>query len=216
MNGTNGNIKKKYIDCVYELLETEGIEGISIRRVAKELNCNSASLYRYFDNVEYLICLASIKYLEPYLKDVKEYSSKIKNPLELNAKLWENYCRYSFKKPEIFEMLFFGQYKDSLMDIMYEYYDIYKDAFLELDAFSISFLFTADIFERNYVFYRRGANQGILSQELAKKLANMEVYMFHGMLCECKEKHYEGKDLENKVQEFVTYSKTLHLIYAEK
>ena len=59
------------------------------------------------------------------------------------------------------------------MDIMYEYYDIYKNAFLELDAFSISFLFTADIFERNYVFCRRGTNQGILSQELAKNLAHI-------------------------------------------
>lgn len=203
------NIKKKFIDCVYHIIETEGVSAVSVRRVSREVGCNSAILYRQFQNMEHLICLASIKYLEPYLVDIATCTRKIRNPVELNYKLWESFCRYSFTNPEIFEMLFFGQFKDNLMDIMYDYFDIYQDQFSELDGFSVSFLFSSDIFERDYMFFRRGANMGYVSEAQTRNISRMEVYMYHGMLQECKENKYKGEELEQKIQEFLTYQKIL-------
>jgi len=39
--------KSNYISKAYQILEEDGIEAISIRRLAVELGCNSANLYRY-------------------------------------------------------------------------------------------------------------------------------------------------------------------------
>lgn len=203
------NIKVKYLECVYRLIEEEGMEAVSIRRVAKEMGSNSATLYRHFDSVEHLICMAAVRYLEPYLNDIKESGALAKNPLQQNFKLWEKFCTYSFEKPEIFEMLFFGQYKDNLMDIMYEYYDIYKGGFIDLDAFSITFLFTSDIFERNYMFYRRAANQGLFSMEYAQMYSDLQVYAYHGMLLECITNHYTGADTERMIRKFIDYDNKL-------
>lgn len=198
----SGEIKKQYIDCVYKILETEGLQAVSIRRIAKEVGCNSATLYRYFNDVEQLICLTSIRYLDPYLEDIREASKTIRNPIELNQRLWTRLAVYAFHRPTVFEMLFFGQYKENLMDFMYEYYDIYTDGFQDLDGFSITFLFNGSIFERNYMFYRRAVGMGYLTQEAAKLISDVEVYMFHGMLLECKETQYSTAEIEQKVALF--------------
>ena len=195
-------IKKQYNDCVYKILETEGLQAISIRRIAKEVGCNSATLYRYFNDVEQLICLTSIRYLEPYLKDIREASKTIRNPIELNQSLWKSFATYAFHRPTIFEMLFFGQYKENLMDFMYEYYDIYMDDFLDLDGFSITFLFNGSIFERNYMFYRRAVGMGYITQDAAKLISEVEVYTFHGLLMECKQNQYSTEELNQKVLVF--------------
>ena len=66
---TNTERKKKYIQIASRILEQEGPEGINIRRIAKEAGCTSAVLYKHFDNLDHLLVLASVKFLEPYISD---------------------------------------------------------------------------------------------------------------------------------------------------
>ena len=66
---TNTERKKKYIQIASRILEQEGPEGINIRRIAKEAGCTSAVLYKHFDNLNHLLVLASVKFLEPYISD---------------------------------------------------------------------------------------------------------------------------------------------------
>ena len=196
-------IKKQYIECVYHLLQTEGIDNVSIRRVSKELGYNSAKLYRHFNDLEHLICLASVKYLEPYFEEIKICSKTISNPIELNLKLWQSFSKYAFHHPTIFEMIFFGNYSSNLMELMYEYYEIYSSNFLDFDGFAVSFIFNGDIFERDYMFYRRAASMGYLSAESGRLLAQVGVYMFHGILIECTKNNYSKEILDEKANLFM-------------
>ena len=43
-----GLSKRDYILKTQEIIRSEGREAASIRRIAKEMNCSSASLYRYY------------------------------------------------------------------------------------------------------------------------------------------------------------------------
>ena len=55
---TNPERKVKYVQITSEILEEEGVEGVTIRKVAQRANCTSAVLYKHFDNKEHLIMLA--------------------------------------------------------------------------------------------------------------------------------------------------------------
>ena len=64
--------RKDYIERAYEIIEREGVEAVSIRRMAREFGCSSTSMYRYFTNVEELIYYANIIFLDEYLQRLKE------------------------------------------------------------------------------------------------------------------------------------------------
>ena len=72
---TNIRRKQKFIKVTSEILQEEGREGVNIRRVASEAGCTSAVLYKHFDNLEHLIMLASIQFLEPYMRIMNEMSA---------------------------------------------------------------------------------------------------------------------------------------------
>lgn len=59
-NYFKGLTRKDYIERVCKIMEKDGAEDLSIRRIAKELGCSSAALYRYFNSkseLEYYVSL---------------------------------------------------------------------------------------------------------------------------------------------------------------
>ena len=54
------NIKKKrvmmyFIEATQELILDEGLEKLSIKKIAEKAGYNSATIYNYFENLEVLI-----------------------------------------------------------------------------------------------------------------------------------------------------------------
>ena len=62
-NYFKGLSRRDYIQKAHEIIQQEGIQAVSIRRIAKEMGCSSASLYRYFDNVSELLYYAELRIL---------------------------------------------------------------------------------------------------------------------------------------------------------
>ena len=56
--------RRDYIIKASEIVKNEGEKALTIRRIAKELNCTSACLYRYFVNIEELLFYSQIQYLD--------------------------------------------------------------------------------------------------------------------------------------------------------
>ncbi len=46
-----------FIDATNEIIENEGIESVTIRKVANLAGYNSATIYNYFENLDHLIFL---------------------------------------------------------------------------------------------------------------------------------------------------------------
>ena len=46
---------KYFVDATIEIIEKEGYEAVTIRKVADIAGYNSATLYNYFDNLEHLL-----------------------------------------------------------------------------------------------------------------------------------------------------------------
>lgn len=56
------NIKKKrvmmyFIEATQELILKEGLENLSIKKIAEKAGYNSATIYNYFENLEVLNCM---------------------------------------------------------------------------------------------------------------------------------------------------------------
>ena len=52
------------------IITEEGLPALSVRRLGREMHCNSASVYYYFNDLDELIAYASIKYFNQYVAEV--------------------------------------------------------------------------------------------------------------------------------------------------
>ena len=122
--------KRQFVNVTYNILSKEGISEIKIRRLAQEMHCTSTVIYRYFDNLDHLIALASIRYLNDYLVD---FSNLINDPLiltdpyTLNIKMWRCLAEHAYANMEIYEQIFFGNYSSHLAEVIFEYYQLFLD-----------------------------------------------------------------------------------------
>ena len=67
-------IMSYFINATIELMEKEGIENLTIRKVAEQAKYNSATLYHYFSNLDELELFASVKCLDEYIAGNVEYT----------------------------------------------------------------------------------------------------------------------------------------------
>ena len=55
-----------FIQATRKIIDTEGIDQVSIRKIANQTGMNSATMYLYFSNADVLITIASMSYLEKH------------------------------------------------------------------------------------------------------------------------------------------------------
>lgn len=212
----SANKKRELVQKAYQILTQEGIEEIKIRRLAKELGCTSTVVYKHFQDLEQLIIFASVRFLEGYIKDFKRILKENLNPVELNRSLWECFAGYAFRAVPIFENLFFGKYKESLGDVIFEYYQLFPDEMKDFDGYSVSVLYNDNLLERDFVLLRRGASMGFLTLENARILSELDCYLFHGMLMAHREDYKEEGKAEEAVAKFMKMLRDITNIYLKK
>ena len=76
-------LKKKrmltyFIKSAQDIMTAEGMQGITLRKVADGAGYNNATLYNYFDDLDHVVLYACLKYLSLYNNSVaKELKSVI-------------------------------------------------------------------------------------------------------------------------------------------
>lgn len=198
--------KRRFVEIAYNILKEEGPQGIKIRRLASEMHCTSTVIYRYFDNVEHLIALASVHFFKDYFFEWKNMVNDpqiITDPYGLNLKMWDCLARYAFADIPIYENLFFGKYQSTLGDVIFEYYQLLPEDFKQhFDGYSSSILFNDDLYQRDLVLLRRAAALGTISTEDAEILSQIECHVFRGVLLKYKDRYREPGIPERAAGEF--------------
>lgn len=179
---TNIDRKKKYIRIAGQIMEKEGLQGINIRRIAKAAGCTSAVLYKHFDNLEHLIILASIRFLEPYVKEFQRMTRrKDITSIQMDLYLWKFFIYEAFGKRQYYYLMFFSKDRDMLEDYIYEYYSLFPEMEKDFDGFSASIIFSNNLREREYIRLRRAAHEGLITQDNARYLSRLTTAVFNGM-----------------------------------
>lgn len=131
---------KLFIDSAEKIIISEGVQGLSIRKVADYAGYNSATIYNYFDNLEHLIYFT-------YMNKIKSfyslYSNKSdgKDPLESLYMNWTNISKLCYHYPREMQTLLYTAYNIQYETILADYLEIYNKVIEHEAAVKIHHMF---------------------------------------------------------------------------
>ncbi len=195
-----------FIDAAHELIETEGVDGVSVRRVAEMAGFNTGTLYNYFKNLDHLIGYAGVKYLKDYYSVLDDYIKEADNSEVRYIKIWELFCRYAFDRPRVWKAIFFLTPNDDIKEIFDGYFQVYPSDFGIHTDDLLPMINAPSIYVRSRKCLEPVADEGIIPRECVDELNEMTVLVFRGLLETIITSH-EELDIENEVEKFVQFVK---------
>lgn len=200
-------INKIFISTTIELIKEIGITNVSIRKIAAKTNMNSANIYYHFDNLDHLLGLASIYFIQEYVLEVSEKVKIAKNSFEEYMIIWECFAHYAFLSPNLYRRIFFKLTKDyNLFEEFYSYFPEYKEK-LNIDYLEI--FMKDNIYERNKTLLKK-----VVKDEKNVDILNeIHLLLFKGLLEEIELiKETSTLKCENKMKDFLILTLTPYII----
>lgn len=117
----------RFIEATQELIDTIGLEKVSIRKIAEKAGFHNSTIYLYFQDVDELILLASLKHFNEYSKALSSLSTQNLSPIETFFYIWNFFADTVFDKANIFYNFFFGKHSDDLSPIIKQYYVLFPE-----------------------------------------------------------------------------------------
>lgn len=116
-----------FVEATQELIDSEGLENISIRKIGKKAGFHNSTIYLYFKDADQLILLASLKHFQEYSHKLAEYGTMTASPAEKFLSIWQAFSETVFSRPHIFRNFFFGKYSSNLTPIITQYYQLFPE-----------------------------------------------------------------------------------------
>jgi AcrR family transcriptional regulator len=105
-------LRRKIAVAAQDLYLSEGLEGVSMRKVADRVGVSAPAIYRHFRNKQELlneIVLEGLRILERYL----EPALKADTPLDRLRRMTESYLDFALEQPKYFDFAFLIPNPDS-------------------------------------------------------------------------------------------------------
>ena len=157
-----------FVEATRKLIQTEGVDGLSIRKIAAEAGYNSATIYHYFQDLEHLTLFGSVCYLREYILDLSRSLTEDMSALQHFRTVYRCFNQAAFQNPDIFHNLFFGRHSHMLGEVLHTYYyELFPE---ELDGISPSMrqmLVSSTMFERDRVMMQAMVDEGFVAPEKA-------------------------------------------------
>ena len=198
-----GLTKRDYIKKTQEIILAEGREAASIRRIAKEMGCSSASLYRYFENQAELIYYAELNQLSGYIKRLNEAEKNWKNIWDRYVGIWDCYCREAFRNPDVYDLLFLKSENTRLNATITEYYEMFPEAVGETNEFFMAMLRQKDFRARDYEICKKCIEEGALEPETALQLNRLACVLYEGYFKEVVDKGILEEEVDERVAQYI-------------
>lgn len=198
-----GLSKKDYIETTRKIIETEGVEAVSIRRVAKEMGCSSASLYRHFENLTELIYFAEIQTLNGYIDSLNEAQKSWTNIWDYYVGIWDCYSREAFRNPVAYNLLFL-QFENTKLNISFkEYYRLFPETVENTNEFFMEMLETTDFMGRDFEICKKCVAAGVLREEDALMLNRQACLLYEGYFKYIADHNIPEEELDTYVQMYI-------------
>lgn len=198
-----GLTKRDYIRKTQEIIREEGREAASIRRIAKEMGCSSASLYRYFDNQLELIYYAELNRLSGYIKRLNEAQKSWENVWDYYVGIWDCYSREAFRNPEVYDMLFLKSETAKLKTSIEEYYEMFPEAVGETSEVFLTMLKQKDFLARDFEACKKCIEEDALTEENAYRLNRMVCLLYEGYIKTVLDNPLAEEDVDARADQFV-------------
>lgn len=204
MDYFKGLNRKDYIIKANEMIKREGIDSVSIRKLAKEMKCSSANLYRYFANRDELIYFAQLAELKNYITSLNTAEKVWSNVWERYVGVWYCYCMEAFRKPLAYNLLFFNNYETALSEAIGEYYRMFPE---EIDESSTSFqamLTNPEFLGRDFEMCKLCVADDAITYDNAVMLNRIVCLLYKGYLKTIMDKKITDEDtINNYVWDYI-------------
>jgi Transcriptional regulator len=116
-NYHHDNLKSELIEKGLKLLDKEGYEAFSLRKVAKACNASHAAPYRHFKNKDELILAISEEAVRRFGKVIREAVGKYPDNPEYQLKeMGCAYIQFFVENPEYLRLMFLSDLKEKMKD----------------------------------------------------------------------------------------------------
>lgn len=175
----------RLIQVAQELILSEGLEQVTIRKIAARAGLNSAILYKYFNDLDDLLLFACVDIIKAYTNDLAAAAarSEIADPHKAYFISWRLFCDHGFRHPDCFHHLFFSRYSHRLQDVIRRYYQLFPQQLEGVTGSLQSMLREADLSRRNLEVLRP-LIQDRVSEEQLHILNDLTVAYFQTLLIE--------------------------------
>lgn len=116
-----------FIKTTQQLMETEGLKNVSIRKIAALSGFHNSTIYLYFRNLDELVMLASIKQFQKYSEDLERQSASHSDAYSIFYAIWECFCESAFQFPDVFYNFFFGSCSEDIYEYLNTYYTLFPE-----------------------------------------------------------------------------------------
>lgn len=171
-----------FIRCTREIIDLEGVDQITIRRVAQVAGFNSATLYLYFKDADELITLASMSYLENYCRTLVADIPQLKTARDIYLHTWKVFCLHAFSNPKVFYRLFYYAHSKPLRETVARYYRIYSAQLEQVSGPVREMLLEGTLYERNLKVLQPLAAAGDLAESDLTLINDLTVCYFRKLL----------------------------------
>jgi len=205
-------IMKYFIDASIQIIEKDGFENVTIRKVAELAGYNSATLYNYFENLDHLLFYSSMKYLRDYLLKLQNLDMP-ENQLDRFFLIWRSFAEEAFAHPLYFYQIFYKEYDMSFNDAVQQYYAIYPEELENLSEDLLPMLTETNLYKRDLEVLSACVEAGFIKEVDLEPMNDMIIMIFQGFLQRVKED--QTKTVESNVNLFLDYLRRIfdaHLI----
>jgi AcrR family transcriptional regulator len=171
-----------FVDATAKIIEEEGVENVTARKIGDLAGYTSSTIYNYFDELSHLVFFASMRFLNPYLKELTEYIEKAKGPIEKYLSSWECFCKHSFNNPQIFHAIFIADLGKEANELLKQYYTVFRNDLVELPEDIKMLVLEHDLSKRSKAMIREAIDEGILTLEDMEKVNEITIFLWKGML----------------------------------
>ncbi len=206
---TRRNIRKSYfINAARKIIENEGIDAITARKVSQMAGYDASTLYNYFENLDHIIFLASISFIKDYTTTLQNNIKECNSYIERYIKIWDCFCHYSFERPEIYYRIFYSKLNSSLKNKIEEYYGIYPEELPNESKYLQDMLRHQNMYNRGITLLKPCVEEGSILIEDLDEINEIHILIYKGILSRVMNKDLNSsvKDIKQTTMNYIIKS----------
>lgn len=197
-----------FIEAAEKLIRQNGIENLSIRKIATEAGYNSATIYNYFNDLEQLTMFASICYLREYVSQLEKELKPEMRAIDSYRTIYHCFNRNALRYPEIYHNIFFGKYSGELASVLHLYYhELFPNELENFSEETRTMLVQGSMVERDRATMERMVQEGDIQADKAEITLDLIVALHQNFLYEASlgGENFDAKAHEEKFNRMFEY-----------
>ncbi|MFZ4452628.1 TetR/AcrR family transcriptional regulator [Salibacterium aidingense] len=199
-----------FIDATAALIEEEGMEQVTIRKVAERAGFTSSTAYNYFGELSHLIFFASIRFTQGYVQELPSYMKKGNNTVETWLHAWRCFAKHSFQNPHTFAAVFINNLGAVPSELLQEYYEQFSSELVGVPEEIVPFIMEHNLEKRSNLYLQGAVEEGLLSSENVNMIADVTLMIWRGMMTTLlnNRRHVTPEEAEERTMSYVVHVTT--------